>query len=389
MRAIVLNPPGGDIENMVFADVAAPTAGPGEVVVNVVCAGLNFADMMMRIGTYPHPKGYPLVAGLEIAGYVAEIGPGVAGLAIGDRVAAFSEEAGGFAEMCAVPAERLVRLPDAMSFLQGAAFVIQALTAWHMLHTISTTSRGDTILVHAIGGGVGLYLTQLAARAGAVVIGTVGTRGKEQRALEYGAARVINREDEDFVDAVMAATDGKGVDKIVDFDRRQHSGSQLLGDPQARSRGELWRGGSATLPQPLGAAGEQIADLFALPSRTCGLPVGGLAKRCGNGDRRHCRRVAQGADRGRVRLRGRACDVREAGIAAGGGEVAAQDLSWALQAGEGPLTRPAADLSPDGRGGGSGRSALTLEELAPAADQIAVFVHEGVPDADARHAFEV
>ncbi|HZH10622.1 MAG TPA: alcohol dehydrogenase catalytic domain-containing protein, partial [Microvirga sp.] len=89
-----------------------PAAGPGQVVVAVSHAGLNYADLMMLTGIYPHPKGYPMVAGLELAGVVTELGPGVSGVNVGDRVAAFSENAGAFAEFCAVPAERLVRVPD-------------------------------------------------------------------------------------------------------------------------------------------------------------------------------------------------------------------------------------------------------------------------------------
>lgn len=216
MRAIILNTPDGVTENMVFADVPEPTAGPGEVLVKVAFAGCNFADTMIRRGTYPHPKGFPLVAGFEIAGTVSALGPGVTDLKVGDRVSAFSEDAGGFAELCAVPAERCIVLPDAMTLEQGAAFYAQAMTSWQMLHTVSVTNPGDVLLIHAIGGGVGLYLAQLAARAGARVIGTVGTAGKEKRALEYGAHLVINRDKEDFVAAVMDATGGKGVDKIVD-----------------------------------------------------------------------------------------------------------------------------------------------------------------------------
>jgi NADPH2:quinone reductase len=216
MRAVLLNPPGGIEENMVVTEVPDVRPGPGEVAVAVGYGGCNFADTMMRIGTYPHPKGYPLVAGVELAGRIVEIGDGVTGFEIGDNVAAFSEDAGGFAERCIVPAERMVKLPDGIGLDQGAAFLVQALTAWHMLHSVSVTKPGDTILIHAIGGGVGLYLTQLAVRAGATVIGTVGTKGKEQRPLDYGAAKVIHRDDEDFVEAVMAFTGGRGVDKIVD-----------------------------------------------------------------------------------------------------------------------------------------------------------------------------
>lgn len=211
MRALIFERPDGAPDSTVIRDMPIPQAGPGQVRVKVA-----YADLMMRTGVYPHPKGYPLVAGLELAGTVDAIGPDVQGLSVGDRVAAFSEDAGAFAELCVVPTERIVRLPDEIGFDVAAAFYVQALTAWNLLHTVSTTQPGDTVLIHAIGGGVGLYLTQLAKAAGARVIGTVGTAGKEGRALEFGADLVINRADTDFVAATLAFTEGRGVDKIVD-----------------------------------------------------------------------------------------------------------------------------------------------------------------------------
>ena len=216
MRAVMFEKPDGAPASTVIRDIALPAAGPGQVVVKVACAGLNYADLMMRSGIYPHPKGYPLVAGLELAGTVTALGEGVTDIAVGDRVAAFSEDAGAFADYCAVPTERVIHLPDAMGFDVAAAFYVQALTAWNLLHGVSTTKPGDTVLIHAIGGGVGLYLTQLAKAAGAQVIGTVGTAGKEQRARDYGADLVINRAEMDFVEATLDFTDGRGVDKVVD-----------------------------------------------------------------------------------------------------------------------------------------------------------------------------
>ena len=216
MQAIVFDPPGSAPTGRLLREVPVPVAQTGQVLVRVHRAGLNFADLMMRRGVYPHPKGYPLVAGLELAGVVTTCGAGVVGFAPGDRVAGFSEDAGGFAEFCAVPQERLIRLPDAMSLDTGAAFYIQSLTAWHLLHTVSKTAPGDTVLIHAIGGGVGLQLTQLAKMAGARVIGTVGTPGKETRALEFGADRVVNRAEADFVAVALDMTGGRGVDKVVD-----------------------------------------------------------------------------------------------------------------------------------------------------------------------------
>ncbi|MEO1104107.1 MAG: zinc-binding dehydrogenase [Pseudomonadota bacterium] len=216
MRAILLQNPGETSNRLDVVDVARPAPGAGEVLIEVAYGGCNFADTMMRDGTYPHPKGYPLVAGLEVSGRIAAVGDGVEDLAPGDRVAAFCEDAGGFAELCLAPAMCCVPLPDAIGLDVGAALPIQALTAWHLLHTVSTTRPGDVLLIHAIGGGVGLHLTQLGVAAGARVIGTVGTRGKERRPLEYGAERVINREDEDFVAAVAAHAGPSGVDKVVD-----------------------------------------------------------------------------------------------------------------------------------------------------------------------------
>jgi NADPH2:quinone reductase len=215
MRAVVITVPGVE-NNLKIGEVPTPTPGPGHVLVDVAYGGCNFADTMIARGTYPHPKDYPLVGGLEISGHVAAVGRGVDGVKTGDRVAAFLEEAGGFADHCVVPVERLIPIPPEMGLDVAAAFPIQALTSWHLLHSVSATRPGDVILIHAIGGGVGLFATQIAVRAGATVIGTVGTKGKENRALEFGAARVVNREEEDFVSAVTAFTNSKGVDKIVD-----------------------------------------------------------------------------------------------------------------------------------------------------------------------------
>ncbi|MEM1161301.1 MAG: zinc-binding dehydrogenase [Pseudomonadota bacterium] len=216
MKAVVLDKPDGRPESVVVREVASPTPGPGEVLVKIRFAGLNYADLMMRSGIYPHPKGYPLVAGLEMAGTVESVGENVDTSWVGQRVAAFSEDAGAFAEACAVPEERLVRIPDGVSLDTGAAFYVQGLTAWNLLHGVSETKAGDAILIHAIGGGVGLYLTQIAKAAGARVIGTVGTAGKDARALDYGADIVVNRGEKDFVEIALQATDGCGVDKVVD-----------------------------------------------------------------------------------------------------------------------------------------------------------------------------
>jgi NADPH2:quinone reductase len=215
MRAILLARPSESPGILRVAEVASPAAEPGQLVVAVACCGCNFADTMMWRGTYPHSKHYPFVPGSEIAGTVTAIGEGVEGFAVGDRIAGYSE-AGGFAELCSVPADGAIRLPDSVSFETAAAFLIQAQTAWHLLHTVSTVRPGEVVLIHAIGGGVGLYLTQLAAQAGAIVLGTVGTPGKEQRALDYGASLVVNRAQANFVAEIGEFLRGRSVDKIYD-----------------------------------------------------------------------------------------------------------------------------------------------------------------------------
>ncbi len=215
MKAIIVKAPGGH-DQLAIVDRPDPAPGPGEIVVDVAYAGLNWADTQIRMGIYPHPFTYPLVPGFEISGTVAALGFGTKGFKVGDRVCGFVERGGGYAQKCAAPANVMIPLPDKIGFDTGAAFPIQALTAYHMMFTIYRLQKGQTVLVHAIGGGVGLFCTQLAVHAGARVIGTVGTPGKETLPLEYGAGRVVLTKTEDFEKAVMEFTGGKGVDLAMD-----------------------------------------------------------------------------------------------------------------------------------------------------------------------------
>ena len=267
MRAIIVDAPGVK-DNLRVGEAPEPIPGPGEALIDVAYCGCNFADTMIVSGTYPHPKGYPIIGGLEVSGRIAKLGPGVTGAQVGDRVAAFLEEAGGFADRCVARIERLIPIPGDMGLDVAAAFPIQALTAWHLLHNVSATKPGDVILIHAIGGGVGLFATQLAVRAGATVIGTVGTKGKEARALAYGATKVINRDDKDFVEAVMSFTQGRGVDKVLDSTGASILDRSFSADPQAWSCRELRRGGRPAFSQSLGEAGGEVAHLHPLPPRS-------------------------------------------------------------------------------------------------------------------------
>jgi len=215
MKAVIVKQPGG-LEQLRVVKVPDPSVGRGEVLIDVAFCGLNWADTMIRVGTYPHPFTYPAIPGLEAAGRIGAIGQDVGNLKIGDRVVGFNEKGGGYAEKFVVSKDWVIPLPAGMPIEVGAAFPVQSLTAYHMLHTVARIDRGDWILVHAIGGGVGLYCTQLAVKAGAHVIGTVGSPGKDTRALEYGAERVVLRTTEDFEAVVLDLTGGNGVDLVID-----------------------------------------------------------------------------------------------------------------------------------------------------------------------------
>ena len=214
MTVVVVNEPGG-LENIRIEDRDIPQPGPGQILVKVGYCGCNWADTQMREGIYPHKTDYPLILGLEIAGEVIDVGPNVNHPKRGQRVTTLVE-GGGYAQFCVADAGLATIVPEGLSLASAAAYPVQGLTAYHMLYTVSRISAGDWVLVHASGGGVGLFVTQLAIRAGAKVIGTVGTPGKEKNPLAYGATSVINLKDGNFVEQVLDLTEGKGVDLAVD-----------------------------------------------------------------------------------------------------------------------------------------------------------------------------
>ena len=215
MRAIIVEKPGG-IERLKLVNLDNPRPGSGQVLIDIAYIGCNWMDTEKRRGTYPDKSiTYPYVMGNEVSGIVAEIGEGVSNLEVGDRVAAILP-AGGYAEKCIAPAETTMKLPDSFDLKLAACFQVVGFTAYHLLFSAHRIAPEDTILVHAIGGGVGLTLTQIAKEIGAKVIGTVSQPGKRERALSYGADLVIVRSEEDFVDAALAFTDEVGVDLVID-----------------------------------------------------------------------------------------------------------------------------------------------------------------------------
>jgi NADPH2:quinone reductase len=213
MKAIVFAQTGGP-EVLAQADVPKPDVRPGGVVIKNHAIGVNFADTRFRQGTYTVKPKLPDIPGMEAAGVIEAVGEGVTNLRPGMRVAAFTSRA--YAEYCAAPAFMAIPLPDSVSFVDGAAFLIQALTAYHLLYTVDTIRPGRSVLVHAAAGGVGLAAVQLAKAAGARVFGTVSSDSKAALAKEAGADVVINYVKDRFADEVLRLTADRGVDLILD-----------------------------------------------------------------------------------------------------------------------------------------------------------------------------
>jgi NADPH2:quinone reductase len=213
MRAIVFEQTGGP-EVLALAEVPKPDVRPGMVLIKVHAIGVNFADTRFRQGTYVVKPKLPDTPGMEAAGVIEAVGEGVTDLRPGQRVTAFTVKS--YAEYCQAPASMAIPLPDFVDFVQGAAFPIQVLTAYHMLHTADAVGPGRTVLVHSAAGGVGLAAVQLARVAGARVFGTVSSDAKARLVREAGADAVINYVSQKFADEALRLTEGRGVDLILD-----------------------------------------------------------------------------------------------------------------------------------------------------------------------------
>jgi NADPH2:quinone reductase len=193
--------------------VPVPSPGAGEALVRVEAAGVNFIDVYKRTGLYT--VALPATLGEEGAGIVASVGPGVSDLAAGDRVA-WAGTLGSYAEFVLVRAGKLVRIPESIDTRTAAAVMLQGMTAQYLATSTYPLRRGDTCLIHAAAGGVGLLLVQMARRAGARVLATAGTEEKAALAREAGAHDVIVYTREDFVAETKRLTDGRGVQVIYD-----------------------------------------------------------------------------------------------------------------------------------------------------------------------------
>lgn len=248
MRAIVATAAGGP-EVLELRTLPDPEPGPGQVLVKVAAAGVNFIDTYRRSGLYP--MTFPHVVGSEGAGTVVAVGDEVTSLAVGDRVA-WAESAGSYAELQPVEAREAVPVPGTVDDRTAAAMMLQGLTAHYLAVSTVPLGPGDDVLVHAAAGGVGLLLTQLATIRGARVVATVGTAAKEDLAREAGAAEVIRYTELDDLTTdlprlVAGLTGGRGVDAVYDGVGAATFDASLA---SLRPRGTLVLFGGASGPVP-------------------------------------------------------------------------------------------------------------------------------------------
>jgi NADPH2:quinone reductase len=213
-KAIVMHETGGP-GVLRWEDFEPGPPEPGEAIVRHEAVGLNFIDVYHRTGLYPLPA-LPAVPGLEGAGTVEAVGADMTDISVGDRVAYAGVPPGAYAQLRRIPAHRLVRLPDSLSFVQGAAMMLQGMTARYLLRGCTRVGPGDWILIHAAAGGVGSIVCQWAKHLGARVIGTVGSTEKAERAGKLGCDHPIVYTREDFVQRVRDITENRGVDAVYD-----------------------------------------------------------------------------------------------------------------------------------------------------------------------------
>ncbi len=213
-KAIRIHQHGGP-EVLQWEDVPRPSPGPGEALVRHAAVGLNYIDVYFRTGLYK-PPSLPATIGMEAAGTVETVGEGVTAVAVGDRVAYASAPIGAYAQWRSIKADRLVKLPDAIGFETAAAMMLQGMTAQYLLRRTYPVKAGETILVHAAAGGVGLILCQWAKHLGCTVIGTVSSEAKAALAKAHGCDHPVIYTREDFLARVREITDGKLLPVVYD-----------------------------------------------------------------------------------------------------------------------------------------------------------------------------
>lgn len=212
MKAIVIENCGGP-EALIYRDADKPTLKADEALVKLEAIGLNYIDVYHRTGLYPLPR--PFIPGMEAAGTVEAVGAEVTEVAVGDRVA-YAMTPGAYAEYAAVPAWKLVKVPEGVSAQQAAAAMLQGMTAHYLVTSVYPLKAGQTALIHAAAGGVGLLLIQMVKRIGARAIGTVSTEAKAELARGAGADEIIRYTEQDFEQETRRLTDGRGVQVVYD-----------------------------------------------------------------------------------------------------------------------------------------------------------------------------
>lgn len=215
MHAVVITEPGGP-EVLAWREVPDPVAGPGEVVVDVVAAGVNRADLLQRRGTYDVPAGSPVWPGLECSGTISAVGDGVSGWKAGDQVCALLT-GGGYAERVVVPAGQLMQVPAGVDLVTAAALPEVFCTVWSNLVMTAGLSGGEVLLVHGGASGIGTAAIQVGRALGARVAVTAGSAAKLERCAELGAEILVNYRSDDFVAMVRDATGGHGADVVLDI----------------------------------------------------------------------------------------------------------------------------------------------------------------------------
>ncbi|MBX7172913.1 MAG: quinone oxidoreductase [Pyrinomonadaceae bacterium] len=238
MKAVRVNELGG-ADKLTLEEIEKPTPQADEVLIKVAAAGINYADTMMRAGNYLTKPPLPFTLGYEAAGTIESLGENVTHLKVGQRVLA-TTSSGGYAEFATAKANQVIPIPDELGFGESTALLVQGLTA---LGLLNGTKAGDSILVHAAAGGVGTLLVQLAKYKGLKVIGTASSEQKLQKVIELGADVAINYTEPDWTEEVLQATDGKGVNWIIEMVGGDIVGKNLK---VLAKHGTMWIYGSAS-----------------------------------------------------------------------------------------------------------------------------------------------
>ena len=267
MRAVVITEY-GEPGVMEWLEVPDPVPGPGEVVIDIAAVGVNRADLAQREGGYPPPPGAPPYPGLEVSGRIRTVGRQVTGWHPGDKVCALLG-GGGYAEQVAVPQGQVLPVPETVSVTAAAALPEVACTVWVNIFDLARLTEGETLLVHGGASGIGTMAIQLAKASGVRVICTAGSPKKLARCRELGADVTINYHTEDFVEAVMAATDGAGADVICDI-----MGASYL----ARNVASLATGGRLAVVGVQGGTRAEF-DIGALLAKRASVTATGLRVR--------------------------------------------------------------------------------------------------------------